>query len=175
MIPEYLYPTWRAIGATLGNHLWQSTLFAIVAGLLTLALRNNPARVRYWLWLAASAKFLIPFSLLIGVGTHLAWSHTSASANAGLYFAMEEVGEPFTLPSMISQATPPPAFSNLIRLVPAILASVWLCGFALVICVWYARWRRISSAIREGVPLREGREVRTLRRLESIVGARRTE
>ena len=175
MIPEYLYPTWRAIGATLGNHLWQSTLFAIVAGLLTLALRNNPARVRYWLWLAASAKFLIPFSLLIGVGTHLAWSHTSASANAGLYFAMEEVGEPFTLPSMISQATPPPAFSNLIRLVPAILASVWLCGFALVICVWYARWRRISSAIREGAPLREGREVRTLRRLEPIGGTRRIE
>src|SRR6266700_2472213 len=28
------------------NHLWQSTLFAGVAGLLTLALRNNHARVR---------------------------------------------------------------------------------------------------------------------------------
>src|SRR5580698_2479649 len=163
MIPEYLYPTWNAIGATLGNHLWQSTLFAIVAGLLTLALRNNPARFRYWLWLAASAKFLIPFSLLIGVGSHLAWSHPST---AGLYFAMEEVDEPFTLPSTISQATSPPAFSNLIRLVPTVLASVWLCGFALVLCIWYARWRRVSSAVREGAPLREGREVRTLRRLE---------
>ena len=91
MIPEYLYPTWNAIGATLGNHLWQSTLFAIVAGLLTLTLRNNPARFRYWLWLAASAKFLIPFSLLVGVGSHLAWSHPSTSTTAGLYFAMEEV------------------------------------------------------------------------------------
>ncbi len=28
----------------LSNHLWQSTLFACVAGLLTLALRNNAAR-----------------------------------------------------------------------------------------------------------------------------------
>ena len=175
MIPEYLYPTWRAIGATLGNHLWQSTLFAIVAGLLTLALRNNPARVRYWLWLAASAKFLIPFSLLIGVGTHLAWSHPSTSTNAGLYFAMEEVGEPFTLPSIISQATSPSVSANLIRLVPPILASAWLCGLTLVLCIWCARWWRISYAIREGAPLREGREVRTLRRLASIVGKRRTE
>jgi bla regulator protein BlaR1 len=88
---------------------------------------------------------------------------------------MEEVGEPFTLPSMISQATPPPASPNLIRLVPPVLASVWLCGFALVLCIWYARWRRISSAIREGAPLREGREVRTLRRLEPIGGTRRIE
>jgi ABC-type Fe3+ transport system permease subunit len=82
MIPEHLYPTWRAIGATLGNHLWQSTLFAIVAGLLTLALRNNPARVRYWLWLAAAAKFLIPFSLLIGVGSHLAFHEKAGPCQA---------------------------------------------------------------------------------------------
>ena len=46
-----------------GNHLWQSTLFAAAAGLLTLALRKNHARARYWLWLAASLKFLVPFSL----------------------------------------------------------------------------------------------------------------
>jgi len=175
MISEYLYLTWNSFGAMLGNHLWQSSLFGIVAGLLTLALRNNPARFRYWLWLAASAKFLIPFSLLIGVGSHLSWSHSPASTNAGVYFAMEEVGEPFTLPSLISQATPPPVSANLIRLVPPILASVWLCGFALVLCIWYARWRRISSAIREGAPLREGREVRTLRRLEPIGGTRRIE
>ena len=40
------------------NHLWQSTLFAALAGLLTLAFRRNRAQVRYWLWLAASVKFL---------------------------------------------------------------------------------------------------------------------
>ena len=30
----------------LANHLWQSTLFAAAAGLLTLALKNNRARLR---------------------------------------------------------------------------------------------------------------------------------
>ena len=51
----------------LANHLLQSTVFAVAAGLLTLFLRTNHARTRYWIWLAASLKFLIPFSLFIAV------------------------------------------------------------------------------------------------------------
>ena len=53
MIPDSLSP--------IANHLWQSTLFAGAAGLLTLILRKNPARVRHWIWVAASLKFLVPF------------------------------------------------------------------------------------------------------------------
>ena len=44
---------------TLTNHLWQSTVFALVAGLLAAALRSNRANVRYWLWFVASFKFLV--------------------------------------------------------------------------------------------------------------------
>jgi bla regulator protein BlaR1 len=55
MIPSYVGP--------IVNHLWQSTVFVAVAGMLTLLLRRNLARTRYWLWLVASAKFLIPFGL----------------------------------------------------------------------------------------------------------------
>ena len=51
--------------AIVANHLWQSTLFAVAAWLLTLALWNNRAAVRHAVWLAASVKFLIPFSLLV--------------------------------------------------------------------------------------------------------------
>ncbi len=43
--------------AELTNHLWQSTLFAVAAGLLTVAFRKNRAQVRYWLWFSASFKF----------------------------------------------------------------------------------------------------------------------
>ena len=46
------------------DHLWQSTIFAAAAGLLTLAFRRNGAHVRYWLWFGASVKFLIPFPIL---------------------------------------------------------------------------------------------------------------
>jgi hypothetical protein len=72
MIQQSLSSIWTALAPGVGNHLWQSTLFAAVAGLLTLALRKNHARARYWLWLAASLKFLVPFSLLTALGSR-AW------------------------------------------------------------------------------------------------------
>jgi beta-lactamase regulating signal transducer with metallopeptidase domain/parvulin-like peptidyl-prolyl isomerase len=175
MVSNYLSSMWTAIAPALGNHLWQSTLFAGMAGLLTLLLRKNRARVRYWLWLAASVKFLIPFSLLVAVGSHLAWSLGSAGTKTGLYFAMEEVGQPFPQPtmSMVSRTTAPTSSLSLIHLLPVFLTAVWLCGFVAVIFVWYLRWRRISSAVRKAVPLREGREAEMLRRLGSIGGARK--
>jgi hypothetical protein len=38
---------WSPAARELCNHLWQSTLFALVVALLALALRNYPARARY--------------------------------------------------------------------------------------------------------------------------------
>jgi hypothetical protein len=54
MIASSLSEMGKAMAPALFNHLWQSTLFAITAGLLTLFLRSNQARTRCWLWLAAS-------------------------------------------------------------------------------------------------------------------------
>src|SRR6266513_1143090 len=172
MIPEYLPAMWTASAAALGDHLWQSTLFAVVAGLLTLILRNNHARACYWLWLAASMNFLIPFSLLVAIGSHLPWSRGSAGTKAVLYF--EEVSQPFSQPAMtvISRATPSTISPSVTHLLPGLLAAAWLCGFLVVLSVWYLRWRGISVAIREAVPLREGREVEALRRLERMGGMR---
>src|SRR5467141_4274297 len=95
MTSDYLSAIWAAIAPALGNHLWQSTLFAIAAGLLTLILRKNHARARYWLWLAASVKFLIPLSFLVAMGSHLPWPRGSAGMHAGLYVAMDKVSHPF--------------------------------------------------------------------------------
>src|ERR1700722_13255358 len=172
MIPKYLFAAWAVVTQAAGNHLWQSSLFAVVAGLLTLVLRKHHARARYWLWLAASMKFLIPFSLLVGVGSHLPWARGSAGTKAGLYLAMEEVSQPFTRSEMpvVSHAallkqTVVPSLSDLL---PAILAALWLCGFVLVLFVWRIQWRRISRTILNGAPVREGREVDALRRLERL-------
>ena len=60
------------------EHLWQSTLFAAAVALLALALRRNQPRIRYWLWLAASAKFLVPFAMLADLGNRLHWLSTLA-------------------------------------------------------------------------------------------------
>jgi beta-lactamase regulating signal transducer with metallopeptidase domain len=54
------------------DHIWQSTLFAIAVGLLTLGFRRNRARVRFALWFAASVKFLVPFSVIVWLGSWIA-------------------------------------------------------------------------------------------------------
>jgi hypothetical protein len=82
--------------SALTNHLWQSTLFAIAAGLLTLAFRNNHAKVRYGLWLSASLKFFIPFALLIGMGNHFDWTPAAQKlatqvAGPSLSFTVEQL------------------------------------------------------------------------------------
>ena len=74
MMPPYLPP----VLSSLFNHLWQSTLIAAVAGMLTLLLRRNHAEARYWLWLVASVKFLIPFSVLVTLASRFRWSTAAA-------------------------------------------------------------------------------------------------
>src|SRR5260221_14572769 len=81
--------------SALANHLWQSTLFAGVAGLLTLALRNNHARVRHWVWLAASCKFLIPISLLIALGGHIRWRAAPVATQSTVFAVIDEISQPF--------------------------------------------------------------------------------
>ncbi len=83
------------------NHLWQSTLFAVAAGLLTVAFRKNRAQVRHWLWFSASFKFLVPFALLITLGNHVQWAPaaqkiaTQCDADCGAgYLVHDDANQP---------------------------------------------------------------------------------
>ncbi len=147
------------------NHLWQSTLFAGIVALLALGLRKNGARTRHWLWLVASVKFLIPFSLLVSIGSHLGWSTAPAKDQTSLSYLMDEISQPFTapLPAGVASAAPAPAASVL----PSLVMAAWFCGCAAVLFFWAVRWRRISVAVRAAVPVTEGREFEALRRVET--------
>jgi uncharacterized protein (TIGR03435 family) len=185
MIPHSVSVMWPAVAPALGNHLWQSTVFACAAGLLTLTLRQNQARARYWLWMTASVKFLIPFSLLVGMGTHLVWPHAYAASKVRVYVAMEQAGQPFVESTMLPPTPTSPValaphavtlttLQQFVHLLPLILTAGWLCGFIIVLVRWYTQWREVSLAVRGAQPLREGREVEMLRRLERIeIGGRR--
>jgi beta-lactamase regulating signal transducer with metallopeptidase domain len=168
MTPNSFSVLWTSFAPRLGNHLWQSTLFAVVAGLLAFALRKNHAQARYWLWLSASVKFLFPFSLLVGIGSGLAWSRGSAEAKTGLYLAMKGFSQPFTQPivPMFSEAAQLGVARSLVNWLPMLVVTVWLCGFLLVLGLWFVRWRRISAVAREAITSCEGREVEILRRVE---------
>jgi bla regulator protein BlaR1 len=133
-------------------------------------LRKNQARVRYGIWLVVSVKFLIPFSLLIGLGSNLANPHSSVGTQSGLYSEVEEVGQPFT--QTTSPVHPPVAImasgEHLLSILLELAALVWLCGFFAVLSLWWIRWRRVAAALRGAVRMEKGREVDMLRELEQI-------
>jgi bla regulator protein BlaR1 len=130
------------------DHLWQSTLFAGVAALVTLALGKNRARVRHWVWFAASLKFLIPVSLFIALGSHMEW-RMAPVAPPNISVVMDEVSQPFTGASAPLLATVPTARNPL----PGALLGIWGCGFIGISCAWWVRWRRVRTAVRAGSPV----------------------
>lgn len=132
----------------LADHLWQSTLFAGMAGLLILMLRDNRARVRHWVWLTASWKFLIPFSVLTSFGAQVHWRTPPLATQSGLSVVMDEVSQPFTSPS----ASPLPISAALPTTspIPALIWTIWACGFLGISCSWWIRWGRIRAVVRAG-------------------------
>src|SRR5271163_3388724 len=96
MIPHLAFMV-TGVGAAVANHLWQSSVFGVAAWLTALQLRRNRAHVRYGIWLAASVKFLIPFSLLIDLGRFLRKpQRASPTLQTTLSSAMGVVGQPFS-------------------------------------------------------------------------------
>jgi bla regulator protein blaR1 len=155
-----------AIGAALANHLWQSTFLAVVAATLTLALRKNQAQIRYRLWLAASIKFLIPFSVLINLGVRLARLGQTAETQPAFYLVMQKVSQPFS-----HAADYRALFSaSLLLFLPRAILFLWFAGFVTVVGIGWSRWRRITAANREAKPVLQGREVDMLRKLERAAG-----
>jgi len=144
MIPSAFQP--------LANHLWQSTLFAAMAGLLTLALRNNRAQTRYWLWLAASVKFLIPFSLLVDIGGRFGWHAAPAITSPSLSNVIEQASQPFTARSPVATIQVVAEASS-VNWIPAILWAFWAIGSAALIFSWWWRWRSLRAALRTASPI----------------------
>jgi beta-lactamase regulating signal transducer with metallopeptidase domain len=130
----------------LTNHLWQSTLFAVVAGLLAATLRKNRAQVRYWLWLTASLKFFVPFALLMSLGNHVP---KTIAAPAAVSFAMEQITQPFSEIAPLTLPTPSRRDWK-----PAAIFAVWVCGFLCVALTRFRGWLRIRSAVRASVAIK---------------------
>ena len=124
------------------NHLLESTLFALAAGLATLALRKTRARARHWLWLAASLKFLVPFSLLVGLGSQVQQRTAPPGPPQRLTIVMEDPAAP---PVVIAPSSPVPQNPW-----PEILLAIWACGTLAVFARWAVRWSRAADIVRSG-------------------------
>ena len=167
-----LSDAWTSYAPQMANHLWQSTLFVVLAALLAFALRKNQSRVRYWVWLTASVKFLVPFALLMALGSHLGRPRMSTPAQAVVYSAVEDFSQPFAGPEMASMPQAPAPVSWF-HWLPPIAVAAWLAGIGVVLVVWATGWIRVSLMVRRAVLLTEGPEVDALRRMESRFGIRK--
>ena len=135
--------------APLTAHLWQSTLFAAMAGLMTIALRRNQAHVRYWLWLAASYKFLLPFSWLVTIGHQFEWRAAPPNVPPAFSVVTDAITGPIFL-TMFPSADRGTAHTSAF---PMVMFAVWACGLIAVVASWVREWLRVRAIVRTASPL----------------------
>jgi beta-lactamase regulating signal transducer with metallopeptidase domain len=124
--------------AGLLDHLWQSSLVAGGIGLLTLLFRRNGAAVRFWLWFAASLKFLVPFAGLAALGAILSRQFPTALPPSLL--AIQPAAEKLSAPAGLLIAPHAHSFEP-----GSWLLGIWLCGFAVILGVRLLRWLRLRA------------------------------
>lgn len=134
----------------LTNHVWQSTIFAFVVGLITVAFRRNRAQVRYWLWLSASYKFLVPLWLLTSLGRRFEWAPVTQkmAAAPAVQFTLVQMSQPFSSALPLAAAT-----SATHDWAALTIFGIWARGFASVILLRSRGWYRIRAAIRSSTPV----------------------
>jgi beta-lactamase regulating signal transducer with metallopeptidase domain len=138
------------------SHLVESTLFVGAVALLTPAFRANRAQVRFWLWLSASLKFLIPFALLSIAGSHIrGWAPASSFEGIGAAIpTFADAAESFRHSSpgtSWGSASAAGARSIDRTSLYRIMAVVWLSGVVWVALVRFSGWRRIRLLMRASV------------------------
>jgi bla regulator protein blaR1 len=131
------------------HHIWQSTLFAAAAALLTLAFRRNRAQVRYWLWFSASAKFLVPFALLIGLGTHVP---RPAAQRTAVPVVSDWVLPAFE-PPIPGPASPTRDSRYPVPSPQSLISILWACGFAAIVLIRFRGFLRVRTAVRASTPV----------------------
>jgi beta-lactamase regulating signal transducer with metallopeptidase domain len=134
------------------NHLWQSTVFALAAALLTLAFRKNGARVRFLIWLAASVKFLIPFSLFVWVGEYLRWETAPSLPSDSGFLILGQIAQPAHV------VTSDFAFAANATLqwgwnAWTIMLSLWLLGSVALLGLRLFQWLWLSAIVKTSSPL----------------------
>lgn len=154
MFPDFWKESWSV---AIVNHLWQSTLVMLLAWLLNLVLKRNHARTRYWVWMAASLKLLVPFSALIALGEWLRPVSMPSFNNPQITSAVARVAHPFlqTAPGseffslhFAGQAAAVNPASHQRILLPEILLAVWFFGLLFLLLRWSRDWWTLRATLR---------------------------
>ena len=129
------------------DHIWQSTLFVLPLGALALLLRRHAATLRFWLWFAASVKFLVPFSVLMAMGAAVTFPVAPMLPDGPTLEVLQDAAAPFT--NAPAASVVPDAATNWIML----LIATWAAGTLLALLIWGMRWLELRALVRTARPL----------------------
>jgi len=165
---------WPLIGA----HLWQSTLFGVVALVFVALLRRAPARSRHAICIVASLKFALPSMLFLFAANQFGVDLTAMRAIALLEshdpppvaWAAEQAfatADHATIEGTVVALNTPRGHSEIY----CALTIGWAAGSALLLGLWFQRRRRFAMALKAGRTVSAGREVDALVRALSTAGS----
>jgi bla regulator protein blaR1 len=112
------------------HHLLESTLFAVLAGLFTLAWRKRGAGIRHAIWFVAALKFAVPAGLLFALGANI---RGLLSLSVARYHAPDAISKLLVARDAYSQGVADHVV--LFRL----LIVTWLGGSLLMVIAWLPR------------------------------------
>jgi len=164
----------------LANHLWQTTLIALIAWVAVFPLRRATSRARYLIWMIAFVKCLVPSALLIiaieSCGFDI--SKPSTYTGAEMFF---QIAQPVSLAGFGSEAVRVGATSVIAS--PAGLAGhselyclltiLWVLGSAVLLARWLTLHRRFARALKAGSKIVGGPAAVALQRAKTWLSLKR--
>src|SRR5215471_5705987 len=132
------------------NHLWQSSCFVLLAALLAFSLRSHSPKIRYWVWLSASLKFLIPFALLVSFGNEVPrpTAHSVSATDPVFSTTLVQIAEPFSPAPHPSVPAQDP-----MHWIPIAIAVVWALGVLTITRARCHSWLKVRAALRVSTPV----------------------
>jgi beta-lactamase regulating signal transducer with metallopeptidase domain len=173
------------------NHLWQSTLFALLALCAAAWLRRAPAAARYVVWLIALFKFALPSALIfllaaqagVDLSSFSPRRHHSESSTINVAPLLSPVSAPGAPAARASE--PPASGPTAAGVLTAqathdaggrfygLLTCLWLVGCGVLGLSWLRKSRGLSAALKRGRELTRGREAEALRSVRARFVMRR--
>lgn len=157
------------------DHLWQTTLFALILLAAVFVLRRGPARWRHTFCLLASAKFIIPAALFVFLAQQTGIDSSSFSSFFGGRDSVFGITEPVAALTSVYEVTVVAAAASAGRSDEIYLAltAIWLLGSFAILLLWGIRRRRFLRSLHLGGTVRtvnEGREWQALERARASLG-----
>jgi bla regulator protein BlaR1 len=155
------------------DHLWQTTLFGVLALTAILVLKRAPARVRYILWIAASLKFLIPSAALVWLAYQIGINLPSFFMN--MAWATGDPIKFLTTQNDFFYVTQTMSGSELHvhKTTFWVLLSIWISGSAVLFSVWIHRQIAFRKKLKDANILQRGREIDLLSKIQERMRIRR--